>query len=236
MTEILNFPQTKAQLEIDVGIYYFPMSISVSSSNWQYEFTKFLKSLAYSYKAGEGGKFLDIYRIGTVLEYSRKQEVEFFDKRSLGIFAFEPEAKIIKSLDTTLKIHKALLKTSGEFIRLFGFSTGNLLSQKTPFTIIETYGLETTQWNAEHLEDWVSPYIIIYLDCWLKNNNIEFSIEDDDLILLQNADIEVTHTIGMSLIDLVELGVNIVFPPEILNFSFYMGSISLNLPSVENFG
>lgn len=219
---------TNVRLEHETGIYYFSTSIfpySVEKGKQKYHFDIgdfFFPPIVTDIDIASFKKITDPYKISNFLSFEREQTREFVPKYSLGEYAFQPEALIPQKVTTTLTIEKAVLRRSGEFLKVFGFTPGNLLHQTRPVTIIEFFHYDAIN-DAEEI---LNSYAIIYEGCWLTSNPIEYDVTDDDTAVIQEVKMNVTKVSGIDLgamassaaaktgglitMGLIKLGVNVI--------------------------
>jgi hypothetical protein len=142
-----------------------------------------------------------------ITEFSRTQRREVSRIYGFNGNEMQPMWLVPHSIETSLRLKRIVFHET-DLLQELGFIRGNLLTQENPFVVIEDqYKLTPAElsggkfeWTWNRLEtkqpkvtkwDVTLARSIVYHDCWLLNNNIEYNIMSDNLILIPEFEVSV---------------------------------------------
>jgi hypothetical protein len=146
-------------------------------------------------------RFVGVAKGITVFSRTQRREVT-------RIFGFngnemQPLWVVPHSVDTSIRLSRIIFHET-DLLQELGFIRGNLLTQENPFVIVEDQyklgkgvkglSFEEIFIKGSGLEEEftvVHARSIFYHDCWLLNNNVEYNIMKDDLILIPEFEVSV---------------------------------------------
>jgi len=127
------------------------------------------------------------FEVGSARNFSRTQNREVYKRRSLGTNSHQPFQIVPLAVDTNLMLERVVLYKNDVLKQAFGFWGESLMSQQMPFMIIESKGSPNGDLNQEAM--------IMYLDCWFTSNPVEYDIEAQDQLVIQDRNLEVGRVI-----------------------------------------
>jgi hypothetical protein len=122
------------------------------------------------------------YEVGSARNFSRDQSREVHKRYSLGVNSQQPFQIVPLKIDTKLIIEKVILYKNDILKLLFGFWGESLAQQQMPMMLIE--------FKASPSGNLLEQAIIMYLDCWFVDNPIEYDVQAEDLLVIQDVKIE----------------------------------------------
>jgi hypothetical protein len=129
--------------------------------------------------------------LSSVTNFSRTQTRTVTKRYGLGTNSFEALQVVPGPIDTKLMMERVVLYKNDSLKQVFGFWGEHMASQQIPMMIIEYKDRQVEATNIANEE----RAAIMYTDCWMTTNPVEYDINAEDLLILQDREIEVGKVI-----------------------------------------
>ena len=131
-------------------------------------------------KYDENGSEIPGEILGAVRKLTKNENRETTKLRSLGTHAFRPAVIVPGPITTSVNLNRVVLYGGDALEAIFGDNIESLYYQTKPFVIEVRKGSPTGRVDVVKL-----------YDCWFTKNPMEFSLESNDLLVVQSIDVDV---------------------------------------------
>ena len=184
----LQAVNTEARLRTSVRFYAMPdpsaLAVSVQNIGSQLGIPEIINTAAIVGIGALAAAKTTPSILSSVRNFSRDQKRTITRRYGLGANSFEPLQLIPGPIETKLTIERIILYKNDTLKSIFGFWGENLLSQQIPMLIVEYKDTPNAGSDDEKAT-------ILYTDCWMGTNPIEYDIDAEDLLVIQDREIEV---------------------------------------------
>ena len=191
----LQVPRTPERLNSSVTIYAMPdpvyLAKTISSGNAAaIAQTAVSLGVATATQVATGNSQM---RLAGVKKFARKQDRTITRIYSLGANSFEPARLIPGKITTTLTLDRVTLYKNDALKVAFGFCGENLIVQQVPLLITEFKN------DPNNPNDSMATSVVLYTECWVASNPVEYDIMAEDQLVIQSREVEVGKAIVVDL-------------------------------------
>lgn len=183
---------TEARLRTSVSFYVMPDPLTLTKTLKGFGVSPFLSGLGAAIGTALTAitfKTDPTTNVNSIRNFSRDQNRTVTKRYALGVNSFEPFQVVPGPVTTKLQMERVILYKNDALKQVFGFWGENLATQQIPMLIIEAKSDPTN--NIENIA------AIMYTDCWMTSNPIEYDIDSEDLLIVQDREIEVGKVISI---------------------------------------